>query len=348
MHPYLILSDSGTKFKNQLMDNMHQQCGIGCIFSALYHLQSNGKLEVFHKYLKPTLKKLCEKDPDNWDKIHQLSISQLPCDTTPCDSCSTILPSLSKRPWLTLSPIAGANVGILQWSCFWMSRPWITIPCPGHSWEDFGWKLIQTCPKDNKLHPSNSKVGNRVSFKNKEPAKWDLMWRAGNRIVHIECNRHYLHIENQATGKTRPCNVKDVVHKQPGKLWNDETMFGRAGKFINHPSDLPIIPLNISWNNIDKTLLLIKTPLFSLFCIGILTERDTECYRSVIFNAALKAYPTVHSWIIIAYISLRDLNRQQCMLNHQKTLTHQPMVKLQDQPLASEPHSVLFWMNFLT
>ena len=30
--------------------------------------QSNGKLEVFHKYLKPTLKKHCEKDPTNWDK----------------------------------------------------------------------------------------------------------------------------------------------------------------------------------------------------------------------------------------------------------------------------------------
>ena len=42
--------------------------GIDRIFSAPYHPQSNGKLEVFHKYLKPTLKKLCEKDPSNWDK----------------------------------------------------------------------------------------------------------------------------------------------------------------------------------------------------------------------------------------------------------------------------------------
>ena len=33
-----------------------------------YHPQSNGKLEVFHKYLKPMLKKLCEKDPSNWYK----------------------------------------------------------------------------------------------------------------------------------------------------------------------------------------------------------------------------------------------------------------------------------------
>ena len=45
-----------------------QQLGIDRIFSAPYHPQSNGKLEVIHKYLKPTLKKICKKDPTNWDK----------------------------------------------------------------------------------------------------------------------------------------------------------------------------------------------------------------------------------------------------------------------------------------
>ena len=45
-----------------------QQLEIDKISSAPYHPQSNGKLKVFHKYLKPTLKKLCEKDPANWDK----------------------------------------------------------------------------------------------------------------------------------------------------------------------------------------------------------------------------------------------------------------------------------------
>ena len=45
-----------------------KQLGIERIFSAPYHPQSNGKMEVFHKYLKPTLKKLCEKDLSNWDQ----------------------------------------------------------------------------------------------------------------------------------------------------------------------------------------------------------------------------------------------------------------------------------------
>ena len=61
MCPCFILSDNGSEFKHQLMNNILKQLGIDCIFSAPYHPHSNGKLEVFHKYLKPTLKKPCGK-----------------------------------------------------------------------------------------------------------------------------------------------------------------------------------------------------------------------------------------------------------------------------------------------
>ena len=50
------------------MDQVLQQLGIDRIFSAPYHPQCNSKLEVFHTFLKPTLKKLCKKDPAKWDK----------------------------------------------------------------------------------------------------------------------------------------------------------------------------------------------------------------------------------------------------------------------------------------
>ena len=76
MCPWYILLDNGMEFKNTLMDQVLKQLGTERIFSAPYHPQSNGKLEVFHKYLKPTLKKLCEKDPSNWDKyINQVLAS---------------------------------------------------------------------------------------------------------------------------------------------------------------------------------------------------------------------------------------------------------------------------------
>ena len=48
------------------------------------------------------------------------------------------------------------------------------------------------------------KVGDRVYFKNKTPGKWDLKWRAGYRIIQIECKGHYLHIE-------KPSHRKDQI-----------------------------------------------------------------------------------------------------------------------------------------
>ena len=65
MYPRYILSHKKVEFKNNFMDQVLKQLGIERIFLAPYHPQSN---RVFHKYLKPTLKKLYEKDPSNWDK----------------------------------------------------------------------------------------------------------------------------------------------------------------------------------------------------------------------------------------------------------------------------------------
>ena len=61
MCPRYTLFHNGTEFKNQLMDDVLQQCGINHIFSTPYHPLGNGNMDVFHKYLNPTLKKLCEK-----------------------------------------------------------------------------------------------------------------------------------------------------------------------------------------------------------------------------------------------------------------------------------------------
>ena len=71
----------------------------------------------------------------------------------------------------------------------------------------------------------------------------DLKCRPGYQIVCIECDEHYLHIKNQATGKTRSCNIKDVVLEPPLELWNINVQFGRAGRYINHPTNLSTVTL---------------------------------------------------------------------------------------------------------
>ena len=85
-------------------------------------------------------------------------------------------------------------------------------------------KRFKHAQKATNHTPPNVKVSDRVYFTNRQPGKWDLKWKV--------------------TGKTRTCNVKDIVHEPPLELWNVDTMFGRARKFINHSANLPTVPLN--------------------------------------------------------------------------------------------------------
>ena len=59
----------------------------------------------------------------------------------------------------------------------------------------------------------------------------------------IECNGHFIHIENQVTGKIQSCNVKDIILEPPIEFWNIDTQFGRVSHYINHPDNLPTIQL---------------------------------------------------------------------------------------------------------
>ena len=59
---------------------------------------------------------------------------------------------------------------------------------------------FKTAQKTIDRQPPSFKIGHRVYLKNKQPGKWDLKWRPGYRIVQIEHDGHFLHVENQATG----------------------------------------------------------------------------------------------------------------------------------------------------
>ena len=132
------------------------------------------------------------------------------------------------------------------------------------------------------------------------------------------------------------------MHELPVELWNVDRKFGRTGKFINHPENLPTIPLNADYDNTTdkqaiskkrkkkKPFTHKKPPLFSITSIGTSAEKKMIHHiMSPSICPVLKAYPTQHSWIITAHISLDDLKRQLCMCNHQLTLVHQLLVKLQ-------------------
>ena len=201
MCPRYILLDNGTELKNTLMDQVQKQLGIERIFSAPYHPQSNGKLEVFHKYLKPTLKKPCEKDQSNWDKyINQVLASYgvtpiLATAETPFFLVYRRNPNLPLHQLLEpMQQLLGdPDSGILN-----LEAHRVTLAIAKKTLDENHFKIAQ---KTMDRTPPSFKIGDRVYFKNKQPGKWDLKWRPRHRIVQIEHDRHFLYIENQATGR---------------------------------------------------------------------------------------------------------------------------------------------------
>ena len=272
---------------------------------------------------KPILKKLCEKDPANWEKyINQVLTSyrvtpNLATVETPFflvygrDPNLTLHQLLEQMQWFLGDP----ESRLLN-----LEAHWLALAMAKKILDEDHFRPAQKT-MDREL-PS-FKLHDRVYFKNKQPGNQSVKWRPGYRIVHIEHDGHYLHIENQATGKTRSCNIKDVVLKPPVEFWNINTQFSRACKYINHPANLPTITLkDWRWTPYSCTKSPVSTCthcLYSiLYMITLISATVTqESWESVWFQLVLKAYPMHHSWIITVHVSLGNLEKQWRMIIRQ-------------------------------
>ena len=185
MCPLFILLDNRMEFKNNLMDQVLQQLGINRIFSAPYHPQSNGKLKVFHKYLKLTLKKLCEKDPTTWHKYWNQTLASYKITPNLATTETPFFLVYGRDPNLPLHQLlepmqhflGDPDSGMLS-----LETHRLALAIAKKTLDENRFKTAQ---KTMTWEKPAFQVGDHVYFKNKQPGKWDLKWRPRYRIVHI-------------------------------------------------------------------------------------------------------------------------------------------------------------------
>ena len=193
--------------------------------------------------MKPTLKKLCEKDPTNWDiYLNQVLTSyRIPPNLATAETLFFLI--YGRDCYLPLHQflepmqcfLGDPDSGMLN-----LETHRLALAIAKKTLDENRFTAIQKTMAQDK--PA-FQVGDRVYFKNKQPGKWDLKWRPGYNIVCKEHYRHFIHVENQATGKIQSCNVTDIILEPQIEFWNVDTQFGRAGQYINHPTNLPTIQL---------------------------------------------------------------------------------------------------------
>ena len=251
MCPRYILLDNGTEFKYHLMDQVLQQLGIDHIFSAPYHPQSNGKLEVFQKYLKPTLRKLCKKDPANCDKyINQVLTSyrvtpNFATAETPLFLIYGRNPNLPLQQLLELMQwfLGNPESGLLN-----LEAHHLALAIAKKTLDENCFRTAQktTILKNRRQSP----------FQNQATRKMGSQMETWIQDCFIECDRHYLHIESQATGKTRSCNIKDVVLEPPVELWNIDTI---QQSWEIHQPPCKFVNYHTQWLKMNTLLMYIVT-----------------------------------------------------------------------------------------
>ena len=69
--PTCILTDNGTHFTAQLMNNLFQQLGVTHLYSTVYHPQTNGQIERFNATMDGKIAALCNDRRTNWDEMLQ-------------------------------------------------------------------------------------------------------------------------------------------------------------------------------------------------------------------------------------------------------------------------------------
>ena len=67
--PEILLSDNGTEFTNDTLAYVCQEFNIKQSFTSPYTPGSNGKTENFNKFLKASIRELCQEDTATWDQV---------------------------------------------------------------------------------------------------------------------------------------------------------------------------------------------------------------------------------------------------------------------------------------
>ena len=294
--------------------------------------------------MKPTLKKLCETDPANWDK-----------DLTQVLTSYRITPNLAtaESPFFL---VYGRDPNLPLHQLLEPMQHFLGDPDSGKlnlETHRLALAIAKKTLDENRFTATQKtlarnqpafQVGDHVYFKNKQPGKWDLKWRPGYRIVHIEHDGHFIHIENQATAKIQSCNIKDIILEPASSsgiliLSSAEPATILITLLIYQLYNLRIPPKQYQ-NEITKSSLYCIIINYHLHYSIILTltptmnSSQTDLGESVIFQAVLQAYLTRHSWIITAHISLRNLEHHRKPFNRQLTKTQQFLRPLDQHPSA--------------
>ena len=239
--PEIILSDNGKEFSNDTLAYVCDQFNIKQHFTSPYTPRSNGKTENFNKFLKASIRKLCQEDNAAWDQVLDPILFTYRC----CPHTST-----GEAPYTLLyfrDPPLPIHKLIQPMESYKGDDPLPKQIEKTRIALSIAAKWLGKMRENQKRHYKNRKsthtfkVGDLVLLKKHNKDKLELKWEPNYRIIKLPHKMSAI-VENQFTGRTKRCNITDLKIKHPYEDWElKPATIGRAARFVNHPDNLPDI-----------------------------------------------------------------------------------------------------------
>ena len=132
------------------------------------------KLKVFHKYLKPTFKNICEKYPTNWDKYINQVLDSYRVTQIFATAETPFLLVYRRDPNLPLYQLLEPMkcfLGDPESEKLNLENHYLTLAIVNKTLDENCFKNAQ---KTTDRKPPSFQLGDKEYFKNKQAGKWDL------------------------------------------------------------------------------------------------------------------------------------------------------------------------------
>ena len=181
-----VLSNNGQEFTNDTLAYVCQEFNIEQHFTSPYTPRSNDKMENFSKFLKASIRKLCQEDTTAWDQVLDQILFMYRCcpHTSTGEAPYTLLynrdPPLPVQKLIQcIEPYKGGSTLGKR-----IEQSWITLSTAV--------KMLEKIKANQKRHYQHCRathkfqVGDLVLPRKQNADKMDLCWEPNYRVVRLK------------------------------------------------------------------------------------------------------------------------------------------------------------------
>ena len=237
-----MLTDNGTEFKNEDMENICAKLGIRKVFTPVYTPECNGKLEGWHKFFKACIAKHIRGNNVEWDELVPLAVAAynfFPCQTSKESPFVLMFRRDPVTPFCQLLEPAprywGDRGGHLKMDA--LQRMYVVAA------QNVKWAREKQQGREEET-TQKLKVNDLVLVKDPDSPVFHPKYLPNFRVKEIHGNNRIVVQDEKGNTSTRRashvkrCPLKDKITMMvPTDA--EYSQFGRPAKLLIHPKDVP-------------------------------------------------------------------------------------------------------------